>query len=430
MAPEDFQNESRTTSTAAVLNNSGLALHSQFLHLEALEKFQAALALEPNNPVILNNLGVCFFSLDLFEEAIQSYKLATTFAPRYVEAHNNLGNGLVKLFQHEEALKSYDQALALDPSYVEAYWNKALALLQVGRFSEGWVLHESRWAKPSFQPIVRHFQQLIWDGSFSIAGKTLLLHAEQGLGDTLQFIRYVAQVQTLGARIVLEVQAPLVPLLDGLFFVEALIKQGDPMPPFDCHCPLMSLPMAFQTALTTIPSAVPYLKPSPDKDLFWSEQLGSTSGLRVGLVWSGDPRHQNDKHRSISLAELMAALPSDFEYVSLQSEIRDSDRQALEDSGRFVHFGPELKDFSDTAALCAQMDVVVCVDTSVAHLSGALGKPTFLLLPYNPDWRWLLKRTDSPWYPTMQLYRQAQLGSWQNVLDSVGANLQLMASKL
>jgi hypothetical protein len=423
MAPEDSQSESRTTSAAADLNNSGLALHSQSLHLEALEKFQAALALDPDNPVILNNRGVCYFSLDLFEEAINSYNKAIALKPRYVEANNNLGNALVKLFQHEEALKSYDQALALDPGYVEAYWNKALALLQLGRFSEGWVLHESRWAKPSFRSIVRHFPQPVWDGSFSIAGKTLLLHAEQGLGDTLQFVRYVELVQEFGAHIVLEVQAPLVPLLDGLFSVEALIKQGDPLTPFDCHCPLMSLPLAFQTKLTSVPNAVPYLNPSPEKQLFWAEKLEPTSQLRVGLVWSGDPRHQNDKHRSIPLADLLAALPPNFGYFSLQSEIRDADRQALDDCDRLVHFGSELKDFSDTAALCAQMDVVVCVDTSVAHLSGALGKPTFLLLPYNPDWRWLLERTDSSWYPTMQLYRQAQLGSWQSALENVSADL-------
>ena len=413
----------------SVLNNLGLTLQIESLHSEALEKFKTALVLAPKNPVILNNLGACYFSLDLFEDAIRSYKKAIYFDSRYVEAHNNLGNALVKLFQHEEALNSYDQALALDSFYVEAYWNKALALLQLGRFSEGWVLHESRWAKTSFQPIVRHFHQPIWDGSFSIADKTLLLHAEQGLGDTLQFVRYVEMVQALGARLVVEVQAPLVPLLEGLEGV-TLVKQGDPLPPFECHCPLMSLPLAFQTTLTTIPSAVPYLKHSPDKERFWSEKLGPTSQLRVGLVWSGDPRHQNDKHRSIALAELMAALPLGLNYFSLQSEIRDSDRQALDDCERLVHFGPELKDFSDTAALCAQMDVVVCVDTSVAHLSGALGKPTFLMLPYNPDWRWLLERTDSPWYPTMKLFRQAQLGSWQNALDSVGANLQLMASKL
>ena len=415
---------------AQFLNNVGLTLYAQGSYADALKNLVSALELEPHNPIVYNNLGVCYFSLDQFESAIQSYLRAISLDPSYVEAHNNLGNALVKLFQHEEALKSYDHALALDPGYVEAYWNKALALLQLGWYSEGWVLHESRWAKPSFQPIVRNFPQPIWDGSFSIAGKTLLLHAEQGLGDTVQFVRYVAKVQALGARIVLEVQAPLVPLLDGLFFVEALIKQGDPMPPFDCHCPLMSLPMAFQTLLTTIPSAVPYLKPSPDKDRFWSEQLGPTSQLRVGLVWSGDLRHQNDKHRSIALAELLAALPSGCAYVSLQSEIRDSDRQVLEDSERLVHFGPELKDFSDTAALCAQMDVVVCVDTSVAHLSGAMGKPTFLMLPYNPDWRWLLKRTDSPWYPTMKLFRQSQLGSWQSALENVSADLHKLVSTM
>ena len=404
-------------------NNLGLDLHAQGSYEDALRKLLTANELAPNNPVVWNNLGVCYFSLDQFKRSVQSYKKAITFDPNYVEAHNNLANALMKLFQYKEAFQSYDKALSLDLGYVEAYWNKALALLQLGRFAEGWVLHESRWAKPSFQSIVRHFPQPIWDGSFSIAGKTLLLHAEQGLGDTLQFVRYVEMVLALGARLVLEVQAPLVPLFDGLFGEEALVKQGDPLPSFDCHCPLMSLPLAFQTTLSTIPSAIPYIESSSEKDRFWVEKLGPSLRLRVGLVWSGDPRHQNDKHRSIPLAELMAALPLGFSYVSLQSEIRDSDRQALENSDRLVHFGHELKDFSDTAALCAQMDVVVCVDTSVAHLSGALGKPTFLLLPYNPDWRWLLKRTDSPWYPTMKLFRQAQLGSWQSALEKVSADL-------
>ena len=430
MAPKGFQNFKHSTAALALLNNSGLSLQTQGLHLEALEKFQAAFALEPSNPVILNNRGVCYFSLDLFEDAINCYKKAIGLDPRYLEAYNNLGNALVRLFQHEEALQYYDQALALDPTYVEAYWNKALALLQLGRFSEGWVLHESRWAKPSFQPIVRHFSQPIWDGSFSVNGKTLLLHAEQGLGDTLQFVRYVEMVKALGARVVLEVQAPLVSLFDGLFDVESLVKQGDPLPSLDCHCPLMSLPLAFQTTLSSVPSAVLYLKPSPEKERFWAEKLGATSRLRVGLVWSGDPRHQNDKQRSIALSELMAALPPGFEYVSLQSEIRDSDSQALEERDQLVHFGSELNDFSDTAALCAQMDVVVCVDTSVAHLSGAMGKPTFLMLPYNPDWRWLLERTDSPWYPTMQLYRQAQLGNWQSALEKVNADLLKIVSTM
>ena len=411
-----------TLADSSVLNREGLALHLQGFYLEAFDKFQNALSMDPNNSIILNNLGVCCFFLKQYQNAVENYNKAIALNPQYVEAHNNLGNALVKLFQHEEALASYDQALTLDPTYVEAYWNKALALLQMGRFSEGWVLHESRWAKPSFQPIVRNFAQPIWDGSFSVAGKTLLLHAEQGLGDTLQFVRYVYMVQALGARLVVEVQAPLVPLLEGLEGV-TLVKQGDPLPPFECHCPLMSLPLAFQTTLSSIPSAVPYLKPSPEKERFWAEKLGPTSQMRVGLVWSGDPRHQNDKQRSMALSELMAALPPGFEYVSLQSEIRESDSQALKDKDRLVHFGSELKDFSDTAALCAQMDVVVCVDTSVAHLSGALGKPTFLMLPYNPDWRWLLERTDSPWYPTMQLYRQAQLGSWHSVLQNLSSDL-------
>jgi hypothetical protein len=420
----------KTLTPSEVNNNTGINLINQGSYTYALNSFIAALELDPHNPIIYNNLGVCYFSLDQFKLAVQSYKKAIALDHRYVVANNNLGNALVRLFQHEEALQSYDQALAMDPAYVEAYWNKALALLQLGRFTEGWVLHESRWAKPSFQPIVRNFPQPIWDGSFSIAGKTLLLHAEQGLGDTLQFVRYVELAKALGARVVLEVQAPLVSLLDGFRAVDELVSQGETLPPFEYHCPLMSLPLAFQTTLSSIPCVVPYLKPSLEKERFWAKKLAPTSQLRVGLVWSGDLRHQNDKHRSIPLADLMAALPPGFEYVSLQLEIRDSDRQALEERDQLVHFGSELNDFSDTAALCAQMDVVVCVDTSVAHLSGALGKPTFLMLPYNPDWRWLLERTDSPWYPTMQLYRQAQLGSWQSALEKVNADLLKIVSTM
>ncbi len=403
--------------------NSGQSAHTHGAHVHAqTPNGFTTVEDEDKNAVISNNLGVYYFSIGQFENSVQSYEKAIALNPRYIEAYNNLGNACVALSNYEGALSCYDRSIALDPGYVEAYWNKALALLQLGLFSEGWVLYESRWAKPSFQPIVRNFAQPIWDGSFSVVEKTLLLHAEQGLGDTLQFFRYVDMVQALGARLVVEVQAPLVPLLEGLEGV-TLVKQGDPLPPFECHCPLMSLPLAFQTTLSSIPSAVPYLKPSSEKERFWAEKLGPTLQLRVGLVWSGDPRHQNDKQRSMALSELMAALPPGFEYVSLQPEIRESDSQAFNDNDRFVHFGSELKDFSDTAALCAQMDVVVCVDTSVAHLSGALGKPTFLMLPYNPDWRWLLERTDSPWYPTMQLYRQAQLGNWHSVLQNLSSDL-------
>jgi tetratricopeptide (TPR) repeat protein len=390
---------------------------------DAISLFENAISIDPENAVISNNIAViCLMKNDL-ERAKFYFNQSMALDPEYVEPINNLGNIFFQERDYSKALSYYDKAINIKSNYFESYWNKSLLLLTYGDYINGFSLFEVRFLKPSFQPIVRNFNQPMIDLNVDLGSTTVLLYAEQGLGDTLQFVRYVEMVKALGARIVLEVQASLFPLFDGLFAVETLVKQGDPLPPFDYHCPLMSLPLAFQTTLSSIPSGIPYIKPSSKKERFWAEKLGPNSQLIVGLVWSGDPRHQNDKLRSIGLDELLAALPPRFSYVSLQSEIRDSDRQALDDCDRLVHFGPELKDFSDTAALCAQMDVVVCVDTSVAHLSGALGKPTFLLLSYNPDWRWLLERTDSPWYPTMKLFRQAQLGSWRSALEKVSADL-------
>lgn len=258
--------------------------------------------------------------------------------------------------------------------------------------------------------------QPLWDGREPLAGKTLLLQAEQGLGDTLQFCRYASVAQQQGARVVLEAQPPLVPLLRSLQGASQVVARGDPLPAFDVHCPLMSLPVAFGTTLDSVPSAVPYLEAPAERVQAWRSRLGPAKAPRVGLAWSGSRTHRQDRERSLALERLLAALPPGLTYVSLQKEVRDTDRPAMQG---LQDMGAELADFADTAALCEQLDLVISVDSSVAHLAGALGRETWLLLPFNADWRWLLRRADSPWYPGMRLLRQPVAGDWDAVLDGL-----------
>ena len=319
--------------------------------------------------------------------------------------------------------------LALKPGYAEACWNKSLALLVTGDFKPGWELYEWRWKAETLTTVYeRLFSQPLWLGKDPLAGKTILLHSEQGMGDTIQFCRYARLVAGLGARVILEIDASLVGLFQNLEGADLVIARGTPLPPFDCHCPLMSLPLAFRTDLETIPAAVPYLEVGKDRLAKWGARLGEKRAPRVGLVWSGRVLHKNDHNRSLGLAELISHLPAGCQYLSLQKEIRDMDRPVLASHGGILHFEDELVDFGDTAALCELMDVVVSVDTSVAHLAGALGRPVWILLPYMPDWRWLLDRADSPWYPSARLYRQERTGEWSGVLERVQADLLALAA--
>jgi hypothetical protein len=264
----------------------------------------------------------------------------------------------------------------------------------------------------------------LWLGDVSLEGKRLLLHAEAGLGDTLQFCRYAAQCAALGATVILEVQPPLQALLANLEGVARSIAAGDPLPPFDLHCPLMSLPRAFKTTLATIPSSAKYLHADPGALARWSARIGQRSRPRVGLMWSGNPENTIDPRRSIRLADLIPHLPRELQYFSLQKQLRDADRVTLDTCPDIVSFDAELMDFTNTAALSACLDVIVSVDTSIAHLCGALGLRTWVLLPETPDWRWMRQRDDTPWYPTMKLYRQTTAGDWHGVLRRVAADLR------
>jgi ADP-heptose:LPS heptosyltransferase len=259
-----------------------------------------------------------------------------------------------------------------------------------------------------------------------LQGKTVLLYSEQGLGDTIQFCRYAKLVSELGARVIMEVPGSLKQLMQELEGVDVLIGNGEKSVEFDYHCPFLSLPLAFKTTIETIPSLTPYLFANQKSVKVWSDQLGTKAKPRVGLVWSGNSLHKKDANRSLTLAELLPYLPTHIDYVCLQKELREIDKALLAQQPHIQWFGDALVDFSDTAALCELMDVIISVDTSVAHLAGSLGKTTWVLLPFSPDWRWLLDRLDSPWYPSAQLYRQEAIGNWQGPLEKVKTDLMAL----
>jgi tetratricopeptide (TPR) repeat protein len=395
--------------------NRGNALRKLQRYEDALGSYDRAVAIKPDYPEAYLNYGIALQELKRYEDALASFDKAIAIKLGYAEAYSNRGAVLQQLKRNEDALTSYDKAIALKTDYVNAYWNKSLALLLLGQFDQGWPLYEWRLK-------TKNFTQPLWLGTDSLAGKTILLHAEQGLGDTLQFCRYAQLVHKLGATVVLEVPPSLMGLLAGLPGVDVLLEADQALPAFDYHCPLMSLPLAFKTDLTNIPHPAAYLHSTPSKREAWSQRLGPKTKPRVGLVWSGNTEHKNDHNRSLPLAELLQHLPDTFEYVSLQKEVRPSDQEALAAS-KLRHFGEALEDFTDTAALCDCVDVVVSVDTSVAHLAGALGRPTWVLLPHAPDWRWLLDREDSPWYACVKLYRQGEDRQWAGVLGRVARDL-------
>ncbi len=405
-------------------NNLGIARHALKQYDVAVEHYNRAIALCPDYSEAWNNRAISLQAMMLLGEAVKSYQQAIALNANYAEACSNLGIAFQGQKELELAVESYDRAIALKPDYAEALWNKSYALLMGGNYAEGFELFEWRWLNEKSGLKQRSFPQPLWLGKESLEGKTILLHSEQGYGDTLQFCRYARLVRELGARVILEADLPLLGLLETLSGPSLLLPKGRVLPGFDCHCPLMSLPLAFRTEVTSIPAFSAYLSSDAEKRAHWSKVLGKQEKPRVGLVWCGNPYHLNDPHRSIPLADLLKHLPSGVQYVSLQKEVRDIEKPLLHDNEELVHFGDELRDFADTAALADLMDLVISVDTSVAHLCGALGKRTWVLLPFCPDWRWQLDRTDSPWYPSATLYRQPAPSEWERVLKAVGFELE------
>ena len=389
---------------------------------EALASYDRAIALKPEYAEAHDNRGNALMDLKRFDEALASYDRAIVLRPDFAEAHNNRGNALMELRRFGDALASYDCAIALKPDHAEAHWNEAPLRLLLGDFAGGWQNYEWRWKLKEWTEQPRAYPQPLWLGDADLHGMRILLWAEQGLGDSLQFCRYVAQVAALGAVVVLEAPAALAPLLKPLSGVAEFVAKGEALPPFDFHCPLPSLPLAFNTTLDSL-SGQPYLAAPPKRVAAWGKSLGKTAQARVGLAWSGSMGHKNDHNRSIPLSRFCQALPLGIEYIRLQEEVRAEDRAWLARHPEIRSFDARLKDFGDTAALIEAMDLVIAVDTSVAHLAGALGKEVWILLPFVPDWRWLLDRVDSPWYDSATLFRQPAVGDWDSVLREVRQRL-------
>ena len=404
---------------------------------EGLDAIRSAHALNPADAEICNMAGIFLARLGRENEALQWYDRALGLRPNLLAALNNKAFAFEHLHRFAECLATYDQIRALDPNNAKAAFMASLVHLLTGNFEAGLSEREARWDVAGLALARFEFAQPRWLGNEPLDGKTILVFEDEGMGDTIQFSRYVPMLAARGARVILYVTDPVVPLLAGMPGVSQCIPRSvKALPAFDLQCPINSLPLAFGTRLDTIPRAPGYLpRPSEERRRIWEERLrhqfGAERKLRVGLVWSGNPNHTNDHNRSIPLATLSDLLDADAAFVSLQkgpkADEREDDKAALEQAG-VVDLTAHLSDFAETAALVSQLDLVITVDTSVAHLAGALGTPTWVLLPYTPDWRWLLDRDDSPWYPSLRLFRQDETREYGRVVARVRSELDAMIS--
>ena len=466
---QELFNESRFASAAAMFATAlsmedgdatlwqwqARALNAAKQHTDALRSIDRALALQANSADLHLTRGVILRSLHQTEAARASYEKVVQLAPRHPGGYTNLGSLLDQLGHPQQALDNYERAIALDPNCALAYWNRSLIYLRQGDYARGWRDYEWRCQAETLDlsKKKRGFHQPQCTGCESLQGKTILLHAEQGFGDVLQFCRYAPLVAQRGARVILEAKAPLAALLGSLDGVAQIVIKDAPLPPFDYHIPLMSLPLGFGTTLETIPTSSPYLHADPAKVAAWSDRLaeqaghvsqtargganantaaaGDTAGgtqastgtrQKVGVVWAGNPEHLNDHNRSIALPRFARLFDAPCEFISLQKQLSAAD-QALLDTLPVRQVADQLNDFSDTAALIAALDLVITVDTSVAHLAGALGKKVWILLQAPFEWRWLEQGQHSPWYPSASLFRQPRAGDWDAVLKEVAERL-------
>jgi tetratricopeptide (TPR) repeat protein len=395
---------------------------------EALASADRVIALRPDHSGAWNNRGNALLKLARHGEAMAAYRKALALDPEYGECCYNYGNALQIVGRVAEALGYFEKALALRPDLADIRFNEAVARLLLGDLKRGLQSYEGRFDKTEQAPARRKFNRPLWTGG-DPAGRTILLHAEQGHGDTIQFVRYVPLLARAGATVLLEVQHALKPLLAGVEGVAHIFDRdqagrSETLPAFDSHQYLISLPHVMGTELHSIPAEIPYIRAPQDRLELWRKRLPPADGLRVGLTWSGNPQVTSDVRRSVGLP-LLAPLVSvpGVQFVSLHREVRPDHVATLRTLPQILHFGEQLRDFADTAALIAELDLVISSDTAVAHLAGAMGKPLWLLTMVSPDWRWLLDRDDSPWYPTAKLYRQEGIGDWVGVVERVREDL-------
>lgn len=411
--------------------NRGNALLKLGRHKEALVEYQTAVRLKPDYFEAISNMGNVYAYIGDYAKARELHETAIRINPSYAEAHNNLGFTLSEMGLYDDALASYRRALDINPEYPMANWNLACCLLLAGQYDPGWQQHEWRWRShlPAGCEHKFEFSSPQWTGKEPLGGKTILLHAEQGLGDTIQFCRYAKLVQSLGASVILQVQPPLRDLIATLDPQIKVLSDQEPLPAFDYHCPLLSLPLAFKTDAESVPAPRRYLFCDPDRLRLWTERLGVKKRFRIGIVWGGNPGNTKDHRRSISLDQFMEMTAADADYICLQKELRGGEHELIKKFPHVQFVGEEIRDFSDTAALCELMDLVISVDTSVAHLAGALGKAVWILLSTNPAWRWLAHGEECAWYPTARLFRQSKPGDWSGVLAQVRNELNRVVAQ-
>ena len=400
----------------------GLAFAAQMQYEKAAKDYAKSVLLMPHNPNLWNDYGNALLELQEQSQALNAYEKALALRPAFSKALFNKAKALQALDRYGDAARANEAALAIDPNYEEAKFNLSWVKLILGDFPRGWQLFESRWTVAELGNQRRYGQLPQWLGQVAIDSKSLLLYNEQGLGDTLQFCRYVPLLQAMGAKVSLAVQAPLVSLLTGQWPGVVVAESFTDLSGFDLATPLMSLPLALETTLETIPADVPYIRVPASTSSIAHDRL------RVGIVWSGSTQHKNDKNRSISLAALVPLFDLPVDWICLQPEIREADLAWLAAHPEVRLERLVLNDFVETATVIAGLDLVVSVDTSVAHLAGALGKPVWILLPTGCDYRWLLEREDSPWYPTARLFRQTERGNWADVVVRVTTALKMFSA--
>lgn len=416
---------SNEPSNWRVLNNRGVLLDELGRADEAVASFERSLELNPDNPDALQNIGTAMVALGRGLAAVAKYDAALAADPRNAGVLNAKGAVLIAMRRFEEAVGAFDRALALQPASAVANFHRALALLALGRYEEGFAAYEwrRRGVTPAFAPPTLSAPEL--PDRADVRGKTLLLVGEQGMGDVIQFSRFARRFADDGAKVVLRVYPTLVPLLDSLGGGVSVIASDGAAVSADFACPLLSAPHKLGTTLSTVPARTPYLAAPTEAAAAWHARIGALKpGLRVGLAWSGNPQYANDSARSIAFAALRPLIETGgVVFVNVQRDVRAGDEDALAAAG-VADFRAQLGDFGETAGLVSALDLVISVDTSLAHLAGALGKPVWVLLSAVADWRWLERRADSPWYPTARLFRQRKLGDWTDVVDEAASALQ------
>lgn len=368
------------------------------------------------------NLGSALSENSQWDEALAAFERVAALRPDWSDPHSGIGVLLKEKGRLDAAIASFRRALSLNPNHAEAHWNLALALLLQGNLSEGW--REFEWRLKIPQIVApEDFSQPRWDGG-DLHGKTILAHDEQGFGDTLQFARYLPMLAQRGGKIILGCETLTARLLQAMPGIERMVTKGQPMPAFDVHVPLLSLPLIFGTTLATVPAAIPYMSAPAEEVEKWRRRMADGGRLRVGVVWAGRPTHRNDARRSMRLSQFAPLAEAEsISFYSLQKGEAARESADPPSGMQWTDWTAELDDFAHTAGLVANLDLVICVDTAVAHLAGAMGKPVWVLLPFVPDWRWMMNREDSPWYPTMRLFRQTAAGDWEGVIRRVALAL-------